>query len=34
MSLIQHKVSARKVAANQANAQKSAGPKTPEGRKR
>ena len=34
MSLIQHEVSARKVAANQANAQKSSGPKTPEGKAR
>jgi hypothetical protein len=34
MSLIQHEVSARKVAANQANAQKSSGPKTPQGKAR
>ena len=34
MSLIQHKVSARKVAANQANAQRSTGPKTPAGKAR
>jgi hypothetical protein len=30
MCLIQHEVSARRVASNQANAQKSTGPKTPE----
>jgi hypothetical protein len=34
MSLVQHEVSARKIAANQANAQKSTGPKTPEGKAR
>ena len=32
--MIQHKVSARKVAANQANARKSTGPNTPEGKAR
>jgi hypothetical protein len=32
MSLVGHQVSDRKVAANQSNAQKSTGPKTPEGK--